>query len=169
MAKNIIINNAVYNNVPVIQSPRSDGQGMALFYDTSTATATSGDVLTGKTTFGADGLVNGSMPENGSTSGTISTKAGTVVIPAGHTTGGTVSIATAQQDLLVSGNIKSGVTILGVQGGTMIKDTTISSSGATTSTIMSGYKAYVNGALVTGEATVPTVSQDTTTGVLTIS
>ena len=56
------------------------------------------------------------MPVNGDVSGTISTKAGTVVIPAGQTTGGTVGIASAEQDKIIAGNIRSGVTLLGVPG-----------------------------------------------------
>ena len=169
MGTNIVINNAVYNNVPAIQSPKSDNTGMAVYYDTSDATAGQGDILSGKSAYISGGATNGSMADNGSTSGTISTKAGTVNIPAGYTSGGTVQISSTEQAKVISSNIKSGITILGVSGGSMIKDTTISTSGASASTIMSGYKAYVHGALVTGEATTPTVSQDTTTGVLTIS
>lgn len=48
-------------------------------------------------------------------------------------------------------------------------DTDISTGGADAGKIMSGYKAYVNGSLVTGNLTVPTVSQDSTTKVLTIA
>lgn len=167
MAKNVIINGATYNSVPYVNIPQTDGKE-ASFYDTSDATAEASHVLAGKTTYGASGLVNGSMANNGDTSGTIATKAGAVTIPAGYTTGGTVELAEAQKNLLVSSNIKKGVTLLGVAGGNMILDTTISSGGATASTIMNGYKAFVNGAEVTGNATVPTVSQDTSTKVLTI-
>ena len=56
------------------------------------------------------------MANNGSTSGTISTKAGTVTIPAGYTTGGTVSISSTEQNKIIASNIKSGVTLLGVSG-----------------------------------------------------
>ena len=35
--------------------------------------------------------------------------------------------------------------------------------------VLSGYSAYVNGGKVNGQATVPTVSQDSTTKVLSIS
>ena len=56
------------------------------------------------------------MPSNGSTSGTISTKSGTVTIPAGYTTGGTVSLASAAVSDCTAGNILSGKTILGVAG-----------------------------------------------------
>lgn len=168
MSKSVIINGVTYNDVPQVKIPISGG-GNATFYETSDADAAAGDILTGKKAYGSGGLVNGSMANNGSTSGTISTKAGTVSIPAGYTSGGTVSIRTAQQNLLVSGNIKSGVTVLGVSGSSMVLDTTLASGAAGASNILSGYSAFVNGAKVDGTATVPTVAQDSSTHVLTIS
>lgn len=169
MSKNIKINNVVYNGVPYVRVPNENGTDYALFYEISDATAETGHILTGKSAYGSGGLVNGSMANNGSTSGTISTKEGTVTIPRGYTTGGSVGLSTTRKNAIVSGNIKSGRTILGVSGSSMVVDTTISSGGATASNISTGLKAYVNGALITGTATVPTVSQDGTTKVLTIS
>lgn len=115
MAQNVIINSVTYQNVPEVDIPKSGG-GTAKFYDTASADITSADVLTGKTGFGASGSVSGGMANNGSTSGTISTKSGTVSIPSGYTSGGTVSIASAEQSKIIATNIKSGVTILGVSG-----------------------------------------------------
>lgn len=115
MAQNVVINNVNYNDVPSVQIPKQ-GSGTATFYDTASADITSADVLTGKTGFGSTGSVSGSMANNGSTSGTISTKAGTVSIPAGYTSGGTVSISSTEQSKIVASNIKSGVTLLGVAG-----------------------------------------------------
>lgn len=169
MSKNVVINGVTYNNVPSVKIPLSGTSGDAVFYETSDATAAAGDILTGKTAYGSGGAVNGSMANNGSTSGTISTKTGTVTVPAGYTSGGTVQISSTEQAKIIAGNIKSGATILGVSGSSMVLDTTISSSAAAASNILSGYKAYVNGALVTGSATVPTVAQDSSTHVLTIS
>ena len=115
MAQNVIINSVTYQSVPEVNIPKSGG-GTAKFYDTSAATATAAHVLTGDTFFGASGEATGSMPSNGSTGGTISTKAGTVTIPEGHTTGGTVSLlASAVSDCLAA-NILTGKTILGVSG-----------------------------------------------------
>lgn len=113
MAQNVIINGVTYSNVPEVDIPKSGG-GTAKFYDTASATAAAGDILTGKTAYGASGAVSGTMANNGSTSGTIGTKAGTVTIPAGYTTGGTVSL-TGVTDC-VAGNILTGKTILGVSG-----------------------------------------------------
>lgn len=128
MAQNIVINGVTYSNVPEVDIPKS-GSGTAKFYDTASADITSADVLTGKTGFGANGSVSGSMANNGSTSGTISTKAGTVNIPAGYTSGGTVSISETERNKIVAANIKSGVTILGQAGSLSLP--TISQDGTT--------------------------------------
>ena len=111
----VVVNNVTYAACPEVDIPKSGG-GTAKFYYTGDADVAAGDVLTGKTAFGASGCVSGSMANNGSTSGTISTKAGTVTIPAGYTSGGTVSLASAAVSDCVSGSILSGKTILGVAG-----------------------------------------------------
>lgn len=113
MAQNVIINGVTYSNVPEVDIPKSGG-GTAKFYDTAGADLASGDLLTGKSAFGPSGSVSGSMANNGATGGTIGTKAGTVTIPAGYTTGGTVSLTNVTD--LVAGNILSGKSILGVSG-----------------------------------------------------
>lgn len=112
----IVINGVTYNDVPEVDIPIAGG-GTAKFLDTSTADASAGDILTGKKAYGSAGEITGSMPSNGSTSGTISTKAGTVTIPAGFTTGGTVSISSTEQAKIIATNIRAGVTILGQAGG----------------------------------------------------
>lgn len=113
MAQNVVINGVTYQSVPEVDIPKS-GSGTAKFYDTAAGTAAAGDILTGKKAYNASGEVDGSMANNGATGGTISTKAGTVTIPAGYTTGGTVSLGGVTD--CVSGNILNGKTILGVQG-----------------------------------------------------
>lgn len=85
--------------------------------DTSDATATDSEILASKTAYVNGNKITGSMTNRGSVSGTISTKAGAYTIPAGyHDGGGSVSIASAEQDKIIAGNIKDGVTILGVLG-----------------------------------------------------
>ena len=113
MAQNVVINGVTYSNVPEVDIPKSGG-GTAKFYDTAGADAASGDILSGKSAFGASGEINGSMANNGATGGTIGTKAGTYTIPAGYTSGGTVSLTNVTD--CVSGNILSGKSILGVSG-----------------------------------------------------
>ena len=113
MAQNVVINNVTYADVPEVDIPKSGG-GTAKFFDTASADFAAGDLLSGKTAFGASGSVPGSMANNGSTSGTIGTVNGTVSIPAGYTSGGTVSLTNVTD--CVSGNILSGKSILGVSG-----------------------------------------------------
>jgi hypothetical protein len=127
MAQTVIINGVTYQNVPEVDIPKNGG-GTAKFYDTSGADATSSDLLTGKTAFGASGSISGGMASNGDTSGTISTKAGTVTIPQGFTTGGTVKISDTEQAKIIAGNIKSGVTILGQAGSLALPTITQDSS-----------------------------------------
>ena len=69
------------------------------------------------------------MANNGSTSGEIQTKAGTVTVPAGYTSGGTVSIKSSAVTDCVAGNILTGKTILGVSGSLSLP--TISQDGTT--------------------------------------
>lgn len=167
MAQNVVINGVTYSNVPEVDIPISGG-GTAEFYDTTDADAGTGDVLSGKTYY-KSGKKTGQMANNGDTSGTISTKAGTVTIPSGYTSGGTVGISSTEQNKIIAGNIKSGVTILGQAGSSTVVDTAISTDAAGAGHIVNGKKAYVNGSLVTGNYTAPSISQNSTTKVLTIS
>ncbi len=111
----VVINGVTYSTVPSVQIPKT-GSGTATFYDASECTAASADLLTGKKMISSTGEVDGGMANNGATGGTISTKAGSVAIPAGYTSGGSVTISTTEQNKIIAGNIKSGVTILGVAG-----------------------------------------------------
>ena len=130
----VVINSVTYANCPEVDIPKQGG-GTAKFYDASEADAAAANVLSGKVFIGASGQDTGSMANNGSTSGEISTKAGTVTVPAGYTTGGTVSIKSSAVTDCVAGNILSGKTILGVSG----------------------------------SLAMPTISQDSTTKILSIS
>lgn len=132
MAQNVIINGVTYANVPEVDIPKSTS-GTAKFYDTASGDAVAANLLSGKKAFNASGEIQGSMPNNGATGGTISTKSGTVAIPAGYTTGGTVSLGDVSDCL--AQNILNGKTILGVSG----------------------------------ELVTPTISQDATTKILSIS
>lgn len=113
MAQNVIINGVTYQSVPEVDIPKSGG-GTAKFYDTSGANAAAGDILTGKTAFGSSGSISGNMANNGATGGTIGTKAGSYTIPAGYTSGGSVTLSNVSD--CVAGNILSGKSILGVNG-----------------------------------------------------
>ena len=113
MAQDVIINGVTYANVPEVDIPKSGG-GTAKFYDLAAADAVAANVLDGKKFGGASGVDTGSMPNNGATGGTIGTKAGTYTIPAGYTSGGTVSLTNVTD--CTSGNILTGKSILGVSG-----------------------------------------------------
>lgn len=115
MAQNVIINGVTYQNVPEVDIPKSGG-GTAKFYDTASGDLAAGDLLTGKTAFGSSGSVSGSMANNGPTGGTISTKGGSVTIPAGYTSGGSVSIASSAVSDLIAGNLLRNKQVLGVTG-----------------------------------------------------
>lgn len=57
------------------------------------------------------------IADNGAVSGNISTVAGQYTVPKGYHNGnGKVQITTTEQAKIVPGNIKSGITILGVEG-----------------------------------------------------
>lgn len=169
MAKNVKINGVTYEDVPQVEIPLADNSGNnAVFFDTTGADAADGDVLSGKKYFKGSGQSTGSMPDNGTVTQTISTKAQVVSIAAGkHSGSGTVQIDSTEQAKIVSGNIKSGATILGVGGSSTVVDT--SDADATAAHVVSGKTAYVNGSKITGSLNTPTISQDATTKVLSIA
>lgn len=85
--------------------------------DTSDSTATASEILSGEIAYGQGQPILGTMTNNGSVSGTISTKAGAYTVPSGyHDGGGSVSISSTEQAKIIASNIKSGVQILGVTG-----------------------------------------------------
>lgn len=81
------------------------------------ATVAVAEILSGKTAYARGTKLTGTMPNNGAITGTISTKAGEYTVPQGYHDGsGKVAISSTEQAKIIAGNIKSGVTILGVQG-----------------------------------------------------
>lgn len=124
----VVINGVTYQACPEVDIPKSGG-GTAKFFDASQTDVAASNVLSGKKFVGASGEDTGSMTNNGATGGTISTKAGTYTIPAGYTSGGSVSISSTEQAKIIAGNIKSGVTLLGVSGS--LSSPTISQDGTT--------------------------------------
>ena len=85
--------------------------------DTSDANATAAEILATKTAYVAGSKITGSMPNRGAVTGTISTKTQQYTIQNGYHDGsGKVSISSTEQAKIIAGNIRQGVTILGVEG-----------------------------------------------------
>lgn len=81
MAKKVIINGVVYDNVPYVNIPLSEGGGSAKFVDTDSGDAVSGDIRNGKKVWVDGNEVTGNIPEKGASDVTVSGK--TVTIPVG--------------------------------------------------------------------------------------
>lgn len=85
--------------------------------DTSDDTATAAEILATKTAHARGTALTGTMPNNGAVNGTISTLNGDYTVPQGYHDGsGKVAISTTEKSKIVAGNIRQGVTILGVEG-----------------------------------------------------
>lgn len=85
--------------------------------DTSGATVQASEILFGKTAGVRGSMVTGSMPNNGAVAAKISTVGGEYIVPLGYHDGsGKCVIDPDEAAKLIAGNIKAGVTILGVTG-----------------------------------------------------
>ena len=143
MAQDITLLGANYSAVPAVTLPKTGG-GTAKFMDTTDANAVAGEILNGKTAY-----VNGSK-----ITGNISSKAAATITPtsssqsiaSGQYLSGAQTIEAVVCSNLTAANIKSGVT---VKVGTATDDDSVTS--------------------VLGTLTSPTVSQDGTTKILSIS
>lgn len=135
MAKNVVINEVVYQNVPQVNIPLSPGPGNAAFYDTSDASLDSGDkMLSGNTAY-ANGVKY---------TGTIATKSGsdisasgdTVTVPAGY-------YSTQQTKSVDSGSATAPATITGSSASvsTGTNTLTLSKTISVTPTVTAGYVA----------------------------
>lgn len=88
-------------------------------YDSNTSndTVIASEILATKTAHARGTALTGTMPNNGAVSGTISTVSGEYTVPQGYHDGsGKVSISSTEQAKIIAGNIRQGVTILGVEG-----------------------------------------------------
>lgn len=83
MAKNVVIREVVYQNVPKVEIPLSGGSGNAEFYDTSDATLDSGGKMLSGVTAYADGTkYTGTIATK--TDSDLTASGATVTVPAGY-------------------------------------------------------------------------------------
>ncbi len=133
--------------------------GSPTVVDTATGTgAASGDLLSGKTAFVNGATVTGVVPAGSSVTGASGSLS--MTIPNGLYSG--TETATAVDANLITGNIKSGVTIFGVSGKTEVVDTTTATPAAA-GDIRSGKTGFVNGTTVSGTLPTSTLSNASTT------
>ena len=85
--------------------------------DTTDADATAAEILATKTAYVNKNKITGEMPNRGAVSGTISSASTPYTIPNGYHDGsGTVDLDATSKQNLQAGNVRQGVTILGVVG-----------------------------------------------------
>lgn len=85
--------------------------------DTTDADATAAEILATKTAYVNKNKITGEMPNRGAVSGTISDVSTPYTIPNGYHDGsGTVDLDATSKQNLQAGNIRQGVTVLGIVG-----------------------------------------------------
>lgn len=117
--------------------------------DTYDATANASTILYGQTAYVKGEKVTGSMINRGALRYNASTEDQN--IPSGYTSGGIINKVTASIDSNIKpGNIKEGITILGVEGALTDSGIDTSDADATANDILSGKTAYVDSAKIEG-------------------
>lgn len=122
MAKNVVIREVVYQNVPSVEIPQSPS-GTAAFYDVSDATITGGSqMLSGVTAYAGDGTkVTGSIATK--TGADMTASGATVTAPAGY-------YASASSKSVASGSATTPATSI-----TATPSITVSSAGLITASV----------------------------------
>ena len=139
----VVINNVTYSNVPAVEIPKS-GSGTATFYDASETDVAAGTMLNGVKAIGASGEVTGNIQSK--TAATYTPSNTEQSIAQGQYLAGAQTIEAVVCANLTAANIKQGVT---VKVGTATDDDSVAS--------------------VQGNLALPSISQDSTTKILSIS
>lgn len=159
MAQNVVINGVTYENVPIVQIPKTPS-GTASFYDVSDATLSSaGSMLSGVTAYGGNGTKY---------TGSIATKTGSDLTASGDTVTVPAGYYSAQQTKAVaSGSATAPATISGTSASvsTGTNTLTLSKTVSVTPTVSAGYVASGTA----GNASVSLTASVTTKGEATIT
>lgn len=101
--------------VNLISFPDEYISGIASLTNTNDANATAADILANKTAYAKGQKLYGSLPNKGEANIEL-TDLTTKTVERGYYSGGTAKIADAESAKIIPENIKSGVTVLGVEG-----------------------------------------------------
>ena len=99
----------------LISFPNEYISGIESLTNTNDATATDSDVLANKTAYANGQKLYGSLPNKGEANIEL-TDLTTKTVERGYYSGGTAKIADPESAKIIPENIKSGVTVLGVEG-----------------------------------------------------
>lgn len=99
----------------LISFPDEYVSGIESLTNTNDATATDSDVLANKTAYAKGQKLYGSLPNKGEANIEL-TDLTTKTVEKGYYSGGTAKIADAESAKIIPENIKTGVTVLGVEG-----------------------------------------------------
>lgn len=137
MAKNVEINEVVYNSVPSVKIPLASGTGDALFVDTSDATMTSGgQSLDGVTSYANGVKITGSIPTK--TASDMTASGATVTAPAGYYAE-SASKSIASGSATTPATSINAVPALSINTETGVITGTVSASQNVTPTVSAGY------------------------------
>ena len=159
MAKNVVISNVTYNDVPSVEIPLSGSSGNAVFVDTSDATLDSGGkMLDGVTAYANGTKVTGTIETK--TSSNLTASGATVTAPAGY-------YATQATKSVSSGSATAPSTISGTSASvsTGTNTLTLSKTISVTPTVTAGYVSSGTA----GNASVSLTASVTTKGAATIT